>query len=212
MKELCKHEKVAVSLFTISILLMGVSFWHGVLDEAISILQGLSTGLLSGMVVLLVTGIREREIRELSDLYDFYYKNNNAFVDIMESYNCLFHKTYHGKKEKMPFKTYADLIDETFNKFDLACLELISLNRSLKQKDCITKDILELARSLDADLSDIQRKIDIAKADGKDRVFLNEICEMFFDMQYKVTCFYPKSLSKMQQIYEIRKRTESSYL
>lgn len=72
MKKLCRHEKAALLLTAVAILFMIISFCPGGLKEATGILQGLSTGLLSGMVLLFVTGIKSKEIRELSDTYNFF--------------------------------------------------------------------------------------------------------------------------------------------
>ena len=211
MKRLCKHEKAALLLAVIAVLLMAISLCPGGWAEATSILQGLSTGLLSGMVLLLVAGIKGQETRELSDIYDFYYKSNNAFIAIMESYSSLYHMTYHGKKERMPFETYADLIVETYNKCDRAYQELYSLICSFGQKDYIAEDIT-LANTLKEKLSEIRQKIDNAKADGKNKALFNEVREMFYELQHEVYCFYPKSSQKMRQIYEKMKRIESSLL
>ena len=212
MKKFCKHEKVAFLLSATAILLMAISLCPGGLAEATGILQGLSTGLLSGMVLLLITGIKGREIRELSIAYDFYSKSSYAFMAIIESYSTLYHKTYHGKKEKMLFSTYAGLIDEAYKKCYLAYQELDSLDRAFGQKDCIAEEIVKFIDDLKDELFNIQHKIYDARVYGTDKMLFNEIREMFYNLQTKPLDLYPKSSYKMRQIHEIREHAESAFL
>ena len=60
-----KHEQMAIVLFAIAMVLLIVSLQ--VDGNAVEILQGMATGSISGLVLLIVSGIKNWELRDLSE-------------------------------------------------------------------------------------------------------------------------------------------------
>ncbi|MCI9077319.1 MAG: hypothetical protein HFH68_00140 [Lachnospiraceae bacterium] len=68
MKLLSRHEKTIVVLFIIATFLLIVSLLPGGYEEATNILQGLATGVISGIVLLFINGIKSKEYRQLTEI------------------------------------------------------------------------------------------------------------------------------------------------
>lgn len=117
MRKLFKHEKTAFVLGIIGLVLMGISFCPAGWESATGILQGVSTGLWSGIILLFVNGIKSREIKELAEIYDIIHQSNLALIIISDAYSDIYHKTYHGKKEEMSFESYLNIVKEMFNDY-----------------------------------------------------------------------------------------------
>ncbi len=67
LKKLHKHQVIAIILLTIGLLLMICSLFVNEKSPMIGIMQGLSTGLISGVVVLFVSGIKLQDQNCLSN-------------------------------------------------------------------------------------------------------------------------------------------------
>lgn len=211
MKNLSKHEKVAGALFIISILLMIVSLCPGGWAEMTGILQGLSTGLLSGMVLLLITGIKGKEVKQLSNICNFWIEVNRIIINGVQLYSTLYHSTYHGKKEAMTFDEYLLVMDNTYFKFVSLHQELISLNGSFVPPQYQISEFPEFINDFDAELQKIRLKIDNAES-KQSKATLNEVREMFYDLQHKIHPLCQMISQQIQQIHNKREHIESSFL
>lgn len=206
-----KHEKAAFLLTVIALLLMGISFCPGGWAEATGILQGLSTGLLSGMVLLLITGIKGKEIKELSDIYDYWVKVNGTLIAADELYSTLYHRTYHGKNDKMTFEEYAGIINNVYWKYNSLGNELAALNYLNICSDRAKAELSEFYNYFFIELRNIHSEI-VRAGIEEDKVALNEVREMFFRLQHRMHSLHQTISNIMQEILNQRENIERSFL
>lgn len=64
-KNVAKHEIIVILLVVIAAMLLGISYCLNPDNKMINILQGLATGILSGIVLLIITGIKSKESKWL---------------------------------------------------------------------------------------------------------------------------------------------------
>lgn len=211
MKNLSKHEKAAGALFIFSIILMIISLCPGGLAEMTGILQGLSTGLLSGMVLLWITGIKGKEVKQLSNICNFWIEVNRIIISSDELYSTLYHSTYHGKKDTITFDEYLLIIDDTYCKYVSLHQELVSLDVSFIPKKYQMSEFSKIITTIDTELQKIRLQID--DADSKQsKADLNKVREMLYDLQHKIHPLYQMISQQIQQMYDKREHIESSFL
>lgn len=211
MKNLSKHEKVAGALFIISILLMIISFCPGGWAEMTGILQGMSTGLLSGMVLLWITGIKGKEVKQLSNVCNFWIEVNCMIINSDELYSTLYHSTYHGKKDTMTFDEYLLIINDTYQKYVSLHRKLVSLDESFIPQKYQMPEFPEFITTFDVELQKI--RLQIENADSKQsKADLNEVREMLYDLQHKIHPLYQMISQQIQQMHSKREHIENSFL
>ena len=96
-----KYEKMVFKLFILAFLLLILSWCPCGYQEVTGILQGLGTGLLSGIVLLFVTGIKSKEHKQLTKAYNAIHESNLALSIINQSYgNIIMYPIRWTRQEK----------------------------------------------------------------------------------------------------------------
>ncbi len=153
-----KHEKVTVWLFMIAVLLIIISCCPGGYEEATSILQGVATGLVSGIVLLLVTGIKSKEYKQLTEIYNIIYESVLVFSKISLSYSDLLKKTYGGNLiDKDNFEFYVNLTKESCNKYKITLRTIQNLEYNGIQNNVIKNNIREFINYTDKQIKEINK-------------------------------------------------------
>lgn len=111
-----RHEIITLQLLIIAILLLACSFIPFGLSSGTGILQGVSTGIISGIVLLSVTAIKSRDSTDISKKYSEIISFLKILDDIDSIYADLYHDTYHGKKYAMGSQAYLDLMRSRLDK------------------------------------------------------------------------------------------------
>lgn len=203
-----KHEKKVAVLIVISVLLIVISLCPGGCEEATSILQGIGTGLVSGIVLLLVTSTKSREYKQLTEIYNIVHECNLVFENISQLYGDVYHKTYHGKKEKMSFNTYFILIKETYNKYKDVFETIQNIDYNLIQYNNIGMRIEEFITYMYKEINKIEEDMAKNKIHNKDD--LTKIREKFYLICNKAYHINAKSFEYEQLIDKQRKHIDSS--
>lgn len=115
-KKIYKYQVLSTILLFASLLLMILSICPFVYPKLVGILQGLSTGLLSGMVLLLITGIKTQEQKNLQKTYDAIHMCNLSFPIIFSAFSNLEQYLFHNNKS-------SDNYEELYNRISNAHLE-----------------------------------------------------------------------------------------
>lgn len=210
MRKLFKHEKTALVLGIIGLILMGISFCPGGWEPATGIIQGLSTGLWSGIILLFVNGIKSREVKELAEIYDTMHQSNLALIIISDAYSDIYHKTYHGKKEGMSFESYLNIVKETFNNYLRSCNTIIHMDIELIPDKDIREDLNKYIHYLDEEIPNIQITID--NINEGDRESLDKLREKFYDIQHEAYVLRSTSLILEKEIYAKKTYIDNSLI
>lgn len=209
MGKLSMHEKATLGLVIIAIILLVISCCPGGYEGATGILQGIATGLLSGIVILLITGIKSKEYKKLTAVYEVMHESNLLLTNISNSYSDIYHKTYHGKKEEMSFESYLDIVKEIYNDYGKIYETIRDINVSLifdeNIKSKLNKYICYLEKEIDK-IDDISKE-DI---DRKDKKLLNELKEIFYNIQHEAYMLRFDSLKLENKIYAEKAHIDNS--
>ena len=147
-KEFSRHERFTAIIGGVALLLLVFSCIFGKNDTWIGILQGLSTGLLAGVILLFVTGIKNQELRELTDLFEKYHIIENNLISVTTAYSDFYHHTYHGKKKSMTSKQYLSYIHKVYQSYTSSWGELFILLMEFDEESELNKEIFELSNDL----------------------------------------------------------------
>ncbi len=203
-----KHEKIVAVLIVISVLLIVISLCPGGYEEMTSILQGIGTGLLSGIVLLIVTSIKSQENKQLTEIYNIVHECNLVFGNISQLYGDVYHKTYHGKKEKMSFNTYFILIKQTYDKYKNVFETIQNINYNLIQYNNIGMRIEEFITYMYEEINRIEEDMAKNKIHNKDD--LTKIREKFYLICNKAYHISGKSFEYEQLIYKQREHIDNA--
>ena len=212
MKNLSNHVKTAFTLTVIAFLLMGFSLYYKDRTEVTGILQGLSTGLLSGMVLLLITGIKGNEIRELSDMYNFWAKMKGTLITTDELYNTLYYyRTYHDKNDNMTFEKYERIINNIYSEYNTMQRELAAFDYLTLPSKYTIAGLSEFIGFFDLELKKIHPKIVMARI-KEDIAALDEVSELLFTLHREMHLLHQSISAQMQKIYNKREKIKNSFL
>lgn len=118
-----KHTLVAMMIFIIGCILILISFVPNGIKEATEILQGIGGGLISGIVVLFISGIKSVEYRQLKEMYSAIDDYNMKIFSIMKRIESVLKNSHATKSIKELENFYADLDDYSIDKLDFDCYE-----------------------------------------------------------------------------------------
>lgn len=104
-----KYQVISTILFIVALLLMILSICPFVYQKLVGILQGLSTGILSGMVLLLITGIKTQEQRKLQKNFDAVDVCIHSLNTAVSSYSTLEQYIFNGSKSS---DTFVELLNK----------------------------------------------------------------------------------------------------
>lgn len=210
MRKLYKHEKTVILLGIIGLILIGISLCPGGWESATGILQGLSTGLWSGIILFFINGIKSREVKELAEIYDTIHQSNLALIIISDAYSDIYHKTYHGKKEEMSFEFYLNIVKETFNEYIRSRNMISRISIDLIPNEYIREDMNKYIHYLDKEIFNIQKEINNINQDDRER--LDKLRENFYDIQYEAYVLRSTSLIFEKEIYAKKTHLDSSLI
>jgi hypothetical protein len=210
MRTLSKHVKIAILLSILAGLLLVISCCPGGWEQATGILQGLATGLLSGMVLFFVTGIKKREDKELKKVCNIIHKLNLSLKAIADAYGDIYHQTYHGKKEQMNFESYLSIVRKTYDKYmeayGLMSLIDVDLIPDIKIREYIKQYIEYLIK----EIRSLELTINSVKDGDKDT--LNEFRDKFYDIQHEAYQLRWDSMKYEDEIYKKIVQIDNSLL
>lgn len=200
MRKWSKHEKIAFLLSIIAGLLLIISCCPGGWEQATGILQGLATGLLSGMGLFFVSAMKDREHKKLDKVCNTISKFNSSLKNIIDAYGDIYHKTYHGKKERMNFESYFKMVKETYDELKRAYepishidVELIS---NKKIKECIKQYIDYLKKEIE------RLGLVVNSVEDGDKDTLNNFRNKFYEIQHEAYQLYWDSMKFENEIYK----------
>lgn len=197
MQKFSKHEKIAFKSTIIAILLLIISVCPGGYAEVTGILQGIATGLLSGTVLLFISGIKERDRFNLNAVYSNLNELNSALTNIYVSYDTLYHKTYHGKKEKMSYEEYLKIIIEAFDEYKESNEKLSNICINLVPNNTQIKDYTNL---LNNELVAINKALHIAQEDISNKKCLDDLVHRLFELQYLAFELYLENIKNVKEV------------
>lgn len=183
MKSRTKHEKITILLAVIAVISLILSFCLRMSGNVKGILQGLATGILSGIVLLFITGIKTKDYKNITKQYNILHKSRECLIKIEESYGTIYHKTYHGKKEKMDFKTYLGLINATYREYQNAYMIKNEIKFEEISDNKLKRELEEYFSLMEEKMGEIGKKIRNITFDDKEA--LNDISEDFYFIQEK---------------------------
>lgn len=210
MRKLSKHEKIAILLCILAVLLLIISCCSGGWEQATGILQGLATGLLSGMGLFFVSALKDKEYRELEKASKTIHKFNLSLKIIAEAYGDIYHKTYHGKVEQIDFDTYLSMISKTCDEYKKAYKLMSQIEIKLITNKNVRKDIKQYIDYLLKEIGDLELIV-INVKDG-DKNTLNEIRENFYDIQNEAYKLHWDSMMFENAIYKKILHIDSSVI
>jgi len=200
MRTLSKHVKTAILLSILAGLLLIISCCSGGWEQATGILQGLATGLLSGMVLFFVTGIKKKEHKELEKVCNIIHEFNLSLEIISEAYGDIYHKTYHGKKERMDFESYLSIVKETYDKYKKAYGAIVHIDVDIIYDEKIKEYINQYIDYLVKEIRNLELAINDVKEGDKNT--LNEFRDKFYDIQHKAYQLRWNSMMYENEIYK----------
>ncbi len=212
MKNLGNHVKTAFFLTVIAFLLMGISLYFKNWTEVSGILQGLATGLLSGMVLLLITGIKGNEIRELSDVYNFLTKVNDTLIKTDDLYSTVYYyRTYHKENDSITFEKYECIISNIYMEHNSLQHELAAFNYLTSSSKYTLAGLPEFIELFDLELREIHPKIVMARI-KEDKTILDEVSELLFILHREMNLLHQSIVAKIQEIHNKREGIKNSFL
>lgn len=113
--KISNHVALTFCLLAASIVFACCSFIPYGPEEGTGILHGISTGLFTGVVLLLINGVKKEETRTLKAKQAALKKISDALSGLYHIYGVVYHKTYHGKKEAMGIAKYHDTLMDAYH-------------------------------------------------------------------------------------------------
>ncbi len=215
MKNLFKHEKVAILLILISIILLFISCCPGGIEEATGILQGIATGIMSGTILAMITGIKSRESADIEEKYDTLHKFNGCLLDMMQLHSTLYHNTYHGKINGKDYETYLKYIEDTWNGYLNVYTKIGKTKsdvQSVLDSETFSK-VEELKDIIDSDIQEIPQGINVCKMNGNKNIKdLDRLKDKLYSSQSKAYEIFFKSNMLEKELGEKMKRIKSSLI
>lgn len=210
MKIITKHEKITILLAAIAVIFLGLCFCSQMSGDVKSILQGLATGILSGIVLLFITGIKTKDYKNITKKYNILHKSRECLIKIEESYGTIYHKTYHGKKEKMDFKSYLGLINDTYREYQNAYM----IKKEIKFEEILDNELIrefeEYFSLMEEKMCEIREKIKKITFDDKEA--LNDISEDFYFIQEKALKLKTEIKELEDRLYMERENINNSLI
>lgn len=117
LKKLSMHEKIALFLLIIAALLIIMSYCPNITARSIGLIQGVASGIISGIVLLFITGIKERDYKHLSSIYETLQKSNMILSSIIITHNKFYNEFYNFRKQNCESSSYLKLITNTYANF-----------------------------------------------------------------------------------------------
>ena len=203
MKNMSKHEKFTIGTAVLAVALLIISCCPGGYEEATGILQGIATGLLSGVVLLFVAGIKNREVDELNKTLSFYRELTRGLADIEHAYSTYYHNIYHGKIDKMTAKEYVQVFFDLYHEFQDAYANLDNIEQYntgkedaekiaslvpglLETVNDTWKKLLEFTGCSERTLEDTVRKAILEQHEKQEIVdFLSPLAEKYYEISKK---------------------------
>lgn len=183
-----RHIKLAIRLSFFALLLLFLSMCPIIYDKLSNTLQGLSTGLLSGTILLLITGIKNKEQEFIQIKYNTVHECRLFLADIMI--------TAVSASRKKSFESIDDLYNKTF------AIYYDYLNKSFKLRyskiETLPEDIYS---ELDKYIDDSQNKIgDILDILRETQVLDDKIRHEVSDRFFNVFCSTFELHSKFRKL------------
>lgn len=210
MKTLSRHEKVTLILVLVAIMFLAISYFWGVDKSLTGILQGFATGLLSGIVLLLITGIKSKEYKYLNQQYHVIHEINLALTEIEQSYGTFYHKTYHGKKKQMGINDYSILVNDFYKKCKEIYLKLQKCDYEIIQNSDVKAEAENYMNFMDEKLHELERKMCNSEVENKE--ILVRIENIFYEIQYKSYIVLIKNKKLENEIYKEREHVGNSWV
>lgn len=204
-----KHEKVAMALTLIAITFLIISCCPGGYEEATGILQGLATGLITGIVLLFVTGIKNRELKELSVRHEKIRDCRMALMEAGTLYADIYHKTYHGKKKHMSIELYSEMVQKVYSNYRKVYDALGGIDINLIPNDNIRVRLREYINSMEKELSDIGNVIKQEKLENEN---LDSVVDKFYKIQYEAFALQLDLQKLEDEIYVKREHNMNSII
>ena len=113
------HVVLTMVIVLISVGLLVVSVSLPSSNKLSAILQGLSTGLLAGVLLLFISGIKNKERSKLQAHLNSIQKCRTVLLDIESAYNELYNGTYLNKNDTISFEAYYDDLRFAIMYFDM---------------------------------------------------------------------------------------------
>lgn len=168
-----RHWIYAVLLLYVSYLALALYYWDIAGEKAENMALSLSTGTISGFILLFITGIREKQIREIRLKLEMEKRR----IDIYSPYSQAYHKLYHRKREKF--------IKNRSNEYAGILLD------ALKQYHNIVKNVSEKETDLvgcrmetDLSLAEIKNLIDYLEKIVKENELKFELLDRVYENLY----------------------------
>lgn len=215
MKNLFKHEKVTIFLILISIILLFISCCPGGIEEATGILQGIATGIMSGTILAMITGIKSRESADIEEKYDTLHEFNGWLLDMMQLHSTLYHNTYHGKINGNDYETYLKYIEDTWNGYHDVYTKIGKTKSDVQPVlDSETfAEVEELKDIIDSDFREIPQGIYACKmSENKNIEDLDRLKDKLYNSQSKAYEIFFKSNMLEKELGEKMKRIKSSLI
>lgn len=192
-----KHEKITILLAAIAvffrILFLYTNVWRYKRYSA-----WLGKGILSGIVLLFITGIKTKDYKNITPKYNILHKSRECLIKIEGVYGTIYHKTYHGKKEKMDFETYLGLINDIYREYQNA----YRIKNEIK-----FEEYFSLMKEKMSEIAEKVKKITFG-----DKEALNDISEDFYFIQEKAFKLKIKIKKLEDRLYMERENINNSLI
>lgn len=172
--KLMRHEQLAVILILLSIVFLFLSYCSN--NAFKDIFQGVATGLISGVILFAVTGVKNSEHREL-DLKNKTVNNCRTILyEIVSAYNDLYHATYHHKKDNMVDEKYSNIVMSAACKcwFVVGRIKECAEDLNSFQDEPLLKDIRSRILSIESDVRTLEECVEM-KGNSFPRTFLENL-------------------------------------
>lgn len=210
MRKVHWHTLLTIVITVIAFALLCLSiFLPNCFEKTTDFLQSMSTGLFAGIILLFISGLKNRQRRKLQETYNAIHKCNLSFANIMSSYSTLYHETYHGKAAKLSFQVYYDKIQKAYLALmdEYETLDTILSGAPSEDIRKLTNDVFVLGYSLET----IHNALENVKHNA-DKAELTKIREMFYDISNRAHSLYFSFLKQESIICNEIMRLDNSFI
>lgn len=202
-----KHEKIAIEMAVIGIICLIISLLPGGYEACTGILQGIGTGLFTGVAILFVGGTKAYEINDSKEAINFIYKYRESIKRIysikISDDNKLF--TINGIEHPIAMIDYAAFQLKIFLEeyFDNEKFYRIMSGKIIEYQKGYQEEYYERAKKLSGIFGEMMTcdedfQIHVCKI----RALINEFCEDIFDSDIEdeineLISKYKKAISRM---------------
>ena len=203
-----KHEQTEIVLFAIAMVLLIISLQ--VDGNAVGILQGMATGSISGLVLLIVSGIKNWELRELSEQYDAIHEFNCIILKTNVACNQFLHQLNYSNTDNLSFGEYQMMFREAYDKVADDFSPMSKVKFQVIHSENNKNEMMEYKQYIDLKMA--EAFITLTMTTAMERKQLEQVAERFNEISGKGFWFYLKNMELENTLLAKRERLINSMI